>query len=183
MSVLTMVAAGSGLIALGVLLAVTGIASPRISAYRAQEPKVDVRDYFNGKLTAYGTVEDVFGRVLSRFTAELEGKWNGNEGELNEVFHFDDGSEEARVWKLHVNGDGRFTGTAHDFVGEAKGEQAGNAIFMEYVLRREMHGRTIDFSMDDRLYLINDKHMINRAKMRKFGITVAELTVAFVKHE
>ena len=182
MSIITLIFSAAGLLALGMLLGITGCASPRLAAYRDHEPKLDIREYFNGKLTAYGTVEDITGKVVSRFTADLEGRWNGNEGELDEEFFFDDGSSEKRLWKITMQDDGTFTGTAHDFVGEATGEQMGNAVFMKYDLRREMEGRTMDFSIDDRLYLIDETHMINRTKMRKFGITVAELTVAFVKH-
>jgi hypothetical protein len=182
MSMFMTLLTSAGLVLFGLVLSVTGCAAPRIQAYRDNEPKVDIREYFDGELVAYGTVQDITGKVVSRFTADIRGSWDGDEGTLNETFTFEDGAEEIRNWTLRLNPeDGSFTGTAHDVVGEAKGEQAGNAIFMKYTLRRDINGRTIDFTMDDRLYLINESLMMNQTKMKKFGITVAELNIAFYK--
>ena len=182
MIILTAIFSAAGLIAVGLLLSVTGCASPRINAYRDNTPKVDIRDYFNGKLTAYGTVQDITGKVVSRFTADINGSWDGDVGTLDENFIFEDGTEERRVWTLTLNPeDGTFIGTAHDVVGNADGQQMGNAIFMKYTLRRELNGSTYNFTMDDRLYLINETLMMNQTKMKKFGITVAELNIAFYK--
>lgn len=181
MTLVSTIAGGIVLIGLGLLLSVTGCASPRIQAYRENTPVVDMREYFNGKLMAVGTVQDITGKVVSRFTADITGKFDKNSGTLDEEFTFDDGTKEARNWRFTINDDGSFKGTAHDVIGDAVGTQAGNAIFMNYTLKRTIDGRTMEFSMDDRLYLIDNTYMMNQTKMRKFGITVAELNIAFHK--
>jgi len=165
----------------GLLLSVTGCASPGIEAYKNNGPTVDIREYFNGDLVAYGTVQDFTGKVLSRFTAKIHGSWQGNQGTLNEHFLFDDGKTEQRLWSFTLNDDGSFKGTAHDVIGEAKGRQLGNAIFMDYTLKRTIDGREMEFTMDDRLYLIDNTYLMNQTKMKKFGITVAELNIGFHK--
>jgi hypothetical protein len=181
MSILSFILTASAFALLGVALSVTGCASAKIEEYKDNTPKVDIREYFNGEMVAYGTIHDFTGKVISRFTANIVGAWEGNKGTLDEKFVYDDGKTEERHWKFTVASDGTFTGTAGDVVGEAKGTQAGNTIFMEYVLKREVNGREMEFSMDDRLYLIDDTHLMNQTKMRKFGITVAELNIGFYK--
>ena len=181
MSIFTSIVAGTGLVLVGLLLGISGCASPSISSYRETKPKVDIRTYFNGKLKAFGTVQDYTGKVVSRFSADIIGSWQGNIGTLDETFTYEDGSTEKRVWTFELAEDGTFKGRAHDVIGDAIGKQEGSAVFMEYTLRRTINGRTLDFTMDDRLYLLDDVHMMNQTKMKKFGITVAELNIGFYK--
>ena len=63
----------------------------------------------------------------------------------------------------------------------AEGEQRGNAARMTYRLRIPRGEGEIVVSMEDWLYLMQDGTLINRTKMRKFGLPVGELVVAFRK--
>jgi len=167
--------------AVGVTALLSGCASPGIEEYKDNAPRVDVREYLNGKLVAFGSITDFRGKVTDRFTAQLEGSWEGNKGTLKEDFTYDDGHKEQRIWSFTLTDDGRITGTAHDIIGEATGRQLGNAIFMEYVLERERNGSKMRFTMDDRLYLIDETYLINHTRIKKFGITVATLDIGFHK--
>ena len=169
------------LLAAAALFVLTGCASPKVESYAEAEPKLDIRVYVDGKMKAYGTIEDITGEVVSRFTADITGSWDGNVGTLDEQFVFEDGKTEERIWTLTMQDDHNFTGTAHDVIGESVGKQYGNALQMRYTLRRDINGRTLDFSMDDWMYLIDEKHLINKTVMRKFGIPVAKLTIGFYK--
>ena len=51
----------------------------------------------------------------------------------------------------------------------------------EYVLLVPVKGREIKITFDDWIFMQDERVAINRAKMTKFGIKVAELTVLFVK--
>lgn len=168
-------------IMLGLVLSVSGLMLPTIDQYKAATPKADIRNYLNGSLVAFGNIQDITGRVVAQFTADIQASWQGNTGTMVELFTYDDGSTEQRTWHFSVNDDGSFTGTAGDIIGEVKGEQQGNAIFARYILQRTINGRTLQFSMDDRLYQIDDTHLINQIRMRKFGVTVATLNIAFYK--
>ena len=44
-----------------------------------------------------------------------------------------------------------------------------------------MKGREIKITFDDWIFMQDERVAINRAKMTKFGIKVAELTVMFLK--
>jgi hypothetical protein len=67
-------------------------------------------------------------------------------------------------------------------VGTATGQAAGNALQWRYTLRLAVDGKTYDVQFDDWMYLIDERVMINRAVMSKFGIRLGEVTLAFTKN-
>jgi hypothetical protein len=42
-------------------------------------------------------------------------------------------------------------------------------------------GRVIDVQMDDWMYLMSDRVLLNKAVMRKFGVKLGEVTLSFTK--
>jgi len=74
-----------------------------------------------------------------------------------------------------------YEGTAGDVVGKARGYSYGPAFKFEYVLLVPVKGKNIKITFDDWIFMQDERVAINRAKMTKFGIKVAELTVMFVK--
>ena len=167
--------------ALAIVAGLAGCSSQAIEDYAGETPRLDLREYLDGPLTASGVFFDHAGRADLRFVVDMEGSWDGDTGTLAERFRYSDGRTDERVWTIRFEGDERFTATAHDVVGYAKGAQRGNAAMMEYRLRIPRDGDEIVVSMEDWLYLQEDGTLINRTKMRKFGLTVGELVVAFRK--
>ncbi|GGB91770.1 lipoprotein [Marinobacterium zhoushanense] len=152
--------------------------STRIEQYRNSEPAFVPATFFNGQLLAVGIVQDRSGEVTRRFTANIVGKWNGTRGVLDEQFHFNDGEEQWRCWRLEQT-DNRLTGSAGDVIGDAQGIIAGNTLNWQYVLRVALDdGDSIDLTLDDWLYLVSEDHLINRTRMTKFGFEVGEITLA-----
>jgi hypothetical protein len=155
------------------------VSNPKI--YEKNSPKFDIRKYFDGKLEAYGVVKDWRGKINRRFYATMEGKWNGNEGILAEEFLFDDGEKQTRTWKIKMIDDNNFTAQAGDVIGDAKGAQYGNTLRMDYVLKTPVGNKTYDLAIEDWIYLIDEKHVINESKIKKFGLTLGYLTIGFNK--
>jgi hypothetical protein len=153
--------------------------SPKI--YSQNSPKMDIRNYFRGNLEAFGILKDRSGKVIKTFTVKLKGSWQGNSGKLEEDFVFSDGKTDHRVWELNMIDDNNFTGKAGDVVGNANGEQYGNALRMNYVLTIPVDNRKIDVKIDDWMYLIDSDSLINVSELRKFGFKVASLTIGFKK--
>ena len=168
------------LIAVGVALLMGGCASLTPQDYAKETPKLDLASYFNGKVDGWGMVQDRSGKVLRRMYVELDCKWNGNEGVLDESFQWSDGKTEKRIWKIRKDGD-RYIGTAGDVVGEAKGEAAGNSLRWNYVLALPVDGSTYHMDMDDWMWMIDEKTMANRTTMSKLGVRVAEISIFFRK--
>jgi len=168
-------------IAVAVIASLAGCGSQALDDYAAETPRLDLREYLNGPLTASGIFFDYAGRADLRFVVDMEGSWDGNTGTLAERFRYSDGQTDERVWTIRFTDDQHFTATAHDVEGEATGGQQGNAAIMKYRLRIPRDGKEVVVSMEDWLYLQEDGTLINRAKMRKFGFSVGELVVIFRK--
>ena len=168
------------LLSLGVAMLMTGCATLTPQDYARETPKLDLATYFNGKVDGWGMVQDRSGKVLRRMYVELDCKWNGVEGVLDESFQWSDGKTEKRVWKIRKEGD-RYIGTAGDVVGEAKGYAQGNALQWNYVLALPVGDSTYHMNMDDWMWMIDEKTLVNRTTMSKFGVRVAEISIFFRK--
>ena len=118
-----------------------GCASPAVQDYAAERPVFDLRSYFNGHLTAHGMFTDRSGRVVKRFVVKMEGRWQGDEGELDESFSYSDGSHQRRVRHLKRQPDGGWQGRADDVVDTAEGAAGGNAFRWQYTLALPVDGR------------------------------------------
>ena len=166
-------------------LGLAGCAGPQVSDYAAEKPVLDLRQYFNGTIDAYGLFTDRSGRVVKRFTVVMTCSWQGPPGQevgvLDEEFTYADGTRDRRVWTLTRQSDGRYKGTAGDVLGQAEGEVNGNAFRWGYTLKLPVDGRIIEVQFDDWMYLMNDKVMLNKAVMSKFGFRLGEVTLSFVK--
>ncbi|NMM89849.1 hypothetical protein B2J88_36860 [Rhodococcus sp. SRB_17] len=161
--------------------ALSGCAAPQASDYAGEKPALDLARYFNGRVLAHGMFQDRFGKVAKRFTVTIDGQWTGNQGVLDESFTYSDGSTGRRIWRLTQHAGGRVTGTADDVVGEAVGYTAGNAFHWNYTLRQPVGDKVYEVQMDDWMVLVDERVMLNRATMRKFGVRLGEVTLAFTK--
>jgi hypothetical protein len=159
---------------------VAGCAGLDVADYRAERPALDLAQYFNGTVDGWGMVQDRSGKVLRRFHVRIDGTWEGNRGTLDEHFEYADGTRERRTWQLVKDGS-RYTGTAGDVVGTARGEAQGNALHWNYVLAVPIDGTVWQLDMDDWMYLVDEQTLLNRTAMSKFGVTVGEVTLAFRK--
>ena len=159
--------------------------APRPADYAAEQPAFDLKTYFNGEVVAHGLFTDRAGKVARRFTVLMKCSWVGDDGVLDENFTYSDGKRERRVWRLKkvgtTGGVTRYTGTADDVVGTALGEAAGNALRWAYTLRLPVDGSVYEVQFDDWMYLMNERVMINKAVMSKFGIHLGDVTLAFEK--
>ena len=161
-------------------LALSACATVDVERYANEKPRLDLAQYFTGTVDGWGMFQDRSGAVVKRFYVRIDCTWKGNEGTLDEHFEFTDGTKQNRVWKLVKDGD-RYTGTAADVVGTAQGAAAGNALRWNYVLALPVNGNTWNMDMDDWMYLIDDKTMLNRTSMSKLGLRVGEVTLSFRK--
>jgi len=165
----------------GLMVLLSGCSGAKIEEYQGREPRMDVREYFNGKVEARGVFLNRKGVVEEQFVVQMEGKFDATGGTMKEEFVYSDGKKAERTWTIVMKDENHFTGTAHDVVGEAQGAQMGNAMNMKYVLRVPYNDSTIDLSMDDWIYRLDEKTAINRVDMRKFGFQVGELLITFHK--
>lgn len=158
-----------------------GCASPQVTDYAQQRPLLELDRYFNGRVLAHGIFQKRGGEVVRRFTVVMDCHWEGNQGVLDEAFTYADGSTQRRVWRLTKHADGRYTGRADDVVGEAQGQESGNAFRWNYTLRLPVDGKEVEVQFDDWMFLVDERVMLNRATMSKFGVTLGEVLLSFTK--
>ncbi len=171
------------------LLSVLGLSScsttPTINQYAAETPVLDLKDYLTGPLTAHGIFTDRSGAVVKRFIVKMNGTWTGNQGVLDEQFTYLEANPtektSQRIWYLTQLDGGKFTGKAADVVGQANGQQLGNAFNWQYTLNLPVDGKTYEVQFDDWMYLVDRKVMLNKAKMSKWGVYLGEVTLVFNK--
>lgn len=161
--------------------ALAGCAGPQVSDYAQQRPLLELDRYFNGRVHAHGIFQKRSGEVVRRFTVVMDCHWEGERGVLDETFTYSDGTTQRRVWRLTKLDGGRYTGRADDVVGEAHGRESGNAFHWNYTLRLPVDGKEYDVHFEDWMFLVDERVMLNRATMSKFGIPLGEVLLTFTK--
>ncbi|MFH0021652.1 DUF3833 domain-containing protein [Pseudomonas fluorescens] len=162
-------------------LALASCSGVNVRSYSQEKPTLELREFFEGRVEAWGIFQKRSGEVAKRFHVLINGHSEGDKLILDESFTYSDGTKQKRVWTLTPDGPGQWRGTAGDVVGEARGETAGNALRWRYVLRLPVDGEEYDVELDDWMYLMDDKTLINRSYMSKFGVEVGQITLFFRK--
>ncbi|CAG9171237.1 DUF3833 domain-containing protein [Cupriavidus respiraculi] len=157
----------------------TACTAPDVAHYADQQPPLDVPAFFRGKTEAWGMFQKRGGEIVKRFHVDLLGREQDGAFVLEEDFRFSDGTTQRRTWTLTRAPGGGWRGTAPDVVGEATGETAGNVLRWRYTLQLPVDGRTYDVRFDDWMVLIDERTMINRASVTKFGVEVGQVTLFF----
>jgi hypothetical protein len=145
-------------------------------------PKLDFFSYFTGKVHGSGLVRDWRGKITRQFTVTMEGSINSQQQLIiDEFFVFNDGQSQTRRWTVNALKNGELTGFANDTIGNAQGKMLGNAMNWHYKLAIPFKGKSITLKFDDWLYLQQDQQLLNVVTMRKFGLPVGSLVIAFHK--
>jgi hypothetical protein len=155
--------------------ATTTVAPPEAKA--AQQFVLE--DYFKGQTTAWGVFQERNGTLIRQFKVDITGTWDGNILTLDERFDYADGAKEQRIWKIRKTGANSYEGTAGDVRGVARGLVQGNQLSWTYDVDLKIGDRTVLVTFDDRMWLQPDGVLINRAKVKKFGIVFGEATIVF----
>ena len=165
------------------IILITGCANNmKPTDFKDQKPRLVIEEYLSGNVKAWGILQNRSGKVIRQFSADLDGKWDGEQLILDEKFNWSDGEIQNRQWQIKKIDQHNYEGTAGDVVGKAKGFSYGPAFKFEYVLLVPIKGKNIKIKFDDWIFKQDEKVAINRATMTKFGFKVAELTVMFVKN-
>lgn len=166
------------------LAACAGRPSPDDPALSTRE--LELEEFFDGRLTAYGQFQDLFGTVRRQFVAEITGDWDGQRLRLVEDFTYEDGSTEQRVWTLVKTGDETWEGTAPGVIGVAVGEEKGDRFNWRYTIdlpvpSADGPAETVRVSFDDWMWQFSDDRLYNRAYMRRAGVTLGDVSIWFEK--
>lgn len=162
--------------------------STNVEEYEGTSPKFELDRYFDGDVVAWGMVQDYTDKVTRRFCVEMTGTWKSNDdnsktGVLDEWFYYADGEKDQRIWTLTKSPKGIYSGTANDVEGQANGEAKGFGFQWQYTLNLTIDDTDYQFFLDDWMYQLDEFRMMNKTEMKKFGITVANITIFFDKQK
>ena len=144
--------------------------------------QLNLEEFFAGDLVAHGQFQDVLGTVRRRFEVAITGTWDGERLTLVEDFVYEDTSTEQRIWTLIKTGPDTWRGTAPGVVGEAFGEERGDTFNWRYTIDLPLPGGgTTRFAFDDWMWLLAEDRLLNRAYMKRFGVTIGEVIITFEK--
>ena len=125
-----------GLMGLTIGLGLSGCASPKLEDYAAEKPVLDLEQYFAGQTKGWGIVQDRFGRITRRFVVEIDGRFEGDRGELDERFVWSDGEKQRRVWRLQKVGPQQWIGGGRRCRWPGTGKALGQCASMGLYLGR-----------------------------------------------
>lgn len=164
-------------------LTLQGCTTMDIADMSKPTPELRIEEYFDGKVYAWGIFEDRFGQIRRQFQVEIDGTWDGKELVLDERFLYDDGERDRRIWTIRSAGNGRYTGTAADVIGEAQGIAKGNTLNWSYQLDLPVGDSTWKVTFDDWMLLQEGGVLINRAFVKKWGFTIGSVTLSFQRSD
>jgi len=170
----------SNLVLLSVLFMLSGCGA-NMSYLKDEKPVFNLEEWFIGKFKASGGFFSRSGELKRRFTMTLEGRREGELTLLNEVLTYTDGEVTTRTYKIKKIRDNFYEATAEGVVGVATIESAGNALHWKYRLKQAIGGSDWTLSFDDWMYLVDEKTMMDRAEVSKFGIRLGEVYLTAIK--
>ena len=160
--------------------------TPSLDDEKLSDRKLDLEEFFDGRLVAYGQFQDLFGTVRRRFEVDVRGDWDGERLRLVEDFVYEDGATERRIWTLRKTGPDSWEGTAPGVIGVATGQERGDAFNWRYTIdlpvpSADGEAETLRVSFDDWMWLLSEDRLLNRAYMQRFGIDIGEVLITFEK--
>lgn len=172
----------TGMLTLGGFALAGCSTAPQGEDYTAVSPKLDIQRFFNGEVKAWGIAQNRSGEVVQRFKVDISGRMEGNTLVMDEQFEYGVGEGPAqRTWRITPNGSGNFTGQAGDIDGPADGKSYGNAFNFTYEMDLPVDDTSYHVSFDDWFFAFDDTTLMNRSYIKKFGVTMAEVTIFMQK--
>ena len=170
--------------AFALLAACTG--KPSFDDPSLSDRKLNLEEFFDGELVAYGQFQDVLGTVRRSFVVQISGDWDGERLRLVEDFDYEDGSTEQRIWTLTKTGPDSWTGTAPGVIGAALGQEQDNRFNWKYEIDLPIPSAdgttdTMRVTFDDWMWLLSDDRLLNLAYVKRYGLDIGTVTISFEK--
>lgn len=167
------------------LLALAGCASITPRDYADQKPQLDMVKYLTGHTTAWGMAQSRSGKVVKRFRIEMTGVPVGsNAVQVHEHDIYSDGKIEDHEWLIRDEGAHTVVATSDQIVGEATGDQYGNALNWHYTLKVRMDSGSVwRFSISDWFFQQTRCLLINRTYGSKLGFHAFDVITFFRKDD
>ncbi|MEJ6404700.1 DUF3833 family protein [Yoonia sp. 2307UL14-13] len=174
------------LLILGFALLTACTGKPSFNDPSFSDRKLNLEEFFDGELVAYGQFQDILGTVRRSFEVTINGDWDGERLRLVEDFVYEDGSTEQRIWTLRKTGPDSWVGTAPGVIGQATGQEQDNRFNWVYTIDLPIPSATgeterMRVSFDDWMWLLSEDRLLNQAYVKRFGFDIGLVTISFEK--
>ena len=163
-----------------ILLAGCGF-KPSLEDEKLSNLQLNLEEFFEGDVLAYGQFQDILGNVSRRFVVDVKGTWDGEQLTLVEDFKYADGGEEQRTWNLTKTGEQTWVGEADGVFGVAEGKEDGDTFYWAYTIDLPVPDGTMKVSFKDYMWLQSKDRLLNKAYMSKWGFPIGEVILMFEK--
>jgi hypothetical protein len=151
------------------------------SAFAATTPAFDPVNFWTGRTSSWGVIENLDGAPTSIITTTTDGTPEGKGGlhMIQRVSH--NGENSVRDWHIRRLEHGQFDATANDVIGTAHGSPSGRTLHWTWILAAKPGNPLFELTMNQWMYLADNGTLMNRTVITKFGIRLAEISEQFVR--
>lgn len=130
---------------------------------------------FAGRSVGAGVFRVPLTGLERRFTAQLDGRLEGDRLTVVEDFSYDDGTQERLTWVFDRAGPGRWTGRRDDTVGPAEVVEEGTTLRLSYTVDFRTGDGVTRLGFEDIIYFAPDGRVVNEAIVTRWGLPVGRV--------
>jgi hypothetical protein len=146
---------------------------------RTQEPFV-LEDFFAGRTIAHAGFAAISG-LRRDFQIDITGVWKSNTLSLHETFAFDDGETDHKTWQFEKVADGKYVANREDLLRPVHATIQTSTLRYSYSLFLNPAQKKNVVRFRDRITMVDERTLINKAIVFKYGIPVGRVTGIFLK--
>jgi hypothetical protein len=141
----------------------------------AEGGQLTLVEAFAGRTRGRGVFSAPVANSLRRFTADLDGRLEGDVLTVVEDFAYDDGQVDRLTWVFRRTGPGTWDGRREDTVGTARVVEADGVIRLTYLADFRSDGAVTRLGFEDVIYPATDGSIVNDGIVTRFGIPVGKV--------
>ncbi len=159
-------------------------ATLRPESFSKTNPVLNPAGFFGGHTHSAGVLEGRNGKPSERITTKTTGTFANNILHIEQDLYPEMGKQNHRSFNLKLVDANNVEGTGSDITGTAHGKLYGNYFTWSFRLKIAGKGLVKHVNMTQHMYLMPDgKTLIIRSIIKKFGITVKQITEQFYKED
>ncbi|MCX5478295.1 DUF3833 family protein [Kaistia geumhonensis] len=129
---------------------------------------------FEGLAIGRGRIRSGIVGLDRGFLVWTTGRHRGRDFELDQLFRFDDGKTDRRIWRFHRVAQGRWLGERQDLAGPATVWTEGGAVRLSYDILMRPAGRlaALRLHCEDRVTRLASGALLSRGTIHRLGLPV-----------
>ena len=139
--------------------------------------------FFQGRLAGWGVVRDRFGRVLRRFTIDMDGAWSDEHRalHLDETYSYVGGESHQRRWAIHTDEEGHILGHDALEVARMRGRQLGSDFQIVFDRMRQPGAKPIQPVQIVHFIEVSPDEAMMVGQIKLLGVTIATVHAALAR--